>query len=561
MKIKLIILSLMVAFNSYAAKFAGGDLTYKNIGGNNYEITFSGYFDCSGGNPPNNQPIFFECSSNPSLNFDTVLALITSSISQTFPSTCNTVCNGGSEFGIQEFIYKINIQIPSCSDWLVSCTGGSRTNITTMAGIFNWYLYFKLNNSTVQSSSPSFNNSPIILSCLNTMSCYNPQIIDNTGDSLVLDLVCPMSGKNQTIILAIPYSCSNVILSNPPFTFNYITGEICFSPTSVITSFTCLKIEKWRKINGQPTLLGVIHRDLYFKIYSCSNNQPQLSGMDFTNSGTYSSIDTIFHKEIYAGELCEFSINGFDADTFNANATGSPEMFFIEFDTTISQAIFTNIADSTDHASLKFSWTPNLTDISQNPKSFLAIIKDLYCPVQGASQAHFFLKVLPPKLNLGNDTSICKNHKIWLQADSGAFQYVWSTGDTTVSILLDSNNLNPGLNYITIVRIGYGYTDYDTIIVTMNICAGISESADKQTYSIVVSPNPTSENILIEFDRTINQIIEIKIYNPLGAKVLSKRAFCQKSVALDVSKLRSGIYFIRVSDESGKVYSDKLLIE
>lgn len=551
----------MVAFNSYAAKFAAGDLTYKNIGGNNYEITLSAYFDCSDGNPDSTQMLNLECSTSPNLNFDTVLYLIPNFGQNIIPSTCITTCNGGTWFGVREFVYQIVIPIPSCTDWLVYCTGGSRTNITIMAGNYNWHLYFKLNNSTVQSSSPSFNNSPNILSCLNAMYCYNPQIIDNSGDSLALNLVCPKSGKNQTIVLVPPYACFHVILSNPPITFNYLTGEICFSPTTEITSLTCLKIEKWRKINGQPTLLGVIHRDLYFRIYSCYNSQPKLSGMDFTNSGIYNSADTIFYKEIHAGELCEFSINGLDSDTFNVNATGSPEMFFIEFDTTISQAIFTNIADSTDHASLKFSWMPNLTDISQNPKSFLAIVKDLYCPVQGASQSHFFLKVLPPKLNLGNDTSICKNHKLWLQADSGAYQYVWSTGDTTVSILLDSNNLNPGLNYITIVRNGYGYTDFDTIQVTMNICAGISDNSDNHIYTIVVSPNPTSKNTQIEFDIALNQIIVIKIYDALGTEVLSKRAFCQKSIALDVANLRSGIYFIRVSDESGKIYSDKLIIE
>jgi len=76
-----------------------------------------------------------------------------------------------------------------------------------------------------------------------------------------------------------------------------------------------------------------------------------------------------------------------------------------------------------------------------------------------------------------------------------------------------------------------------------------------------IYPNPANSDITLEFDSDINQNIEIQIYNILGTEVLSKQIFCQKSVSLDVSRLKSGIYFVRVSDKKGLVYSNKLMVE
>lgn len=76
-----------------------------------------------------------------------------------------------------------------------------------------------------------------------------------------------------------------------------------------------------------------------------------------------------------------------------------------------------------------------------------------------------------------------------------------------------------------------------------------------------VFPNPASSKIQVEFDLDINQDIEIQTYNILGEHVLNEKKFCQKSITLDVSGLESGIYFIRVIDENGRVYSEKLIKE
>jgi hypothetical protein len=82
-----------------------------------------------------------------------------------------------------------------------------------------------------------------------------------------------------------------------------------------------------------------------------------------------------------------------------------------------------------------------------------------------------------------------------------------------------------------------------------------------QSSKFKVFPNPASSDITIEFNLNLNQNIEIQTYNILGELVLNEKRYCHKSVALDVSDLERGIYFMRMIDEKGKVYTEKLIKE
>lgn len=81
------ILLLYFIFTAQASHFAGASLTYSNIGGNNYLITFSFYRDCSGATAPTNAVINLSCSSNPSYNYNTTLSLVSGSGQEITPSS------------------------------------------------------------------------------------------------------------------------------------------------------------------------------------------------------------------------------------------------------------------------------------------------------------------------------------------------------------------------------------------------------------------------------------------------------------------------------------------
>jgi len=109
----------------------------------------------------------------------------------------------------------------------------------------------------------------------------------------------------------------------------------------------------------------------------------------------------------------------------------------------------------------------------------------------------------------------------------------------------------------------YYYIDNVAVIDSaLQYTIGINNEELKiKNEELKIYPNPANSDITLEFSSFLNQDIEIQIFNVMGNILLSEKRFCQKSLDLAVSYLKSGIYFIRVSDESGKIYSDKLIIE
>jgi hypothetical protein len=76
-----------------------------------------------------------------------------------------------------------------------------------------------------------------------------------------------------------------------------------------------------------------------------------------------------------------------------------------------------------------------------------------------------------------------------------------------------------------------------------------------------VFPNPAREQITIQFDDIINSDAEIEIYGNLGNLIL-KETLLQGNYTktIDISKLKSGLYFYNVSLNTNKVTSGKITI-
>ncbi|WNH07823.1 T9SS type A sorting domain-containing protein [Thalassobellus suaedae] len=75
-----------------------------------------------------------------------------------------------------------------------------------------------------------------------------------------------------------------------------------------------------------------------------------------------------------------------------------------------------------------------------------------------------------------------------------------------------------------------------------------------------ISPNPANNSVELSFGKVNISSINVKIYNIQGKQILKAYKTLQnKSVTLDVSKLKSGLYFIKVSDGIS-VTTKKLII-
>ncbi len=85
----------------------------------------------------------------------------------------------------------------------------------------------------------------------------------------------------------------------------------------------------------------------------------------------------------------------------------------------------------------------------------------------------------PPVVNLGNDTFICDNSSLTINAGSFA-RYVWSNSSTSQYATFDAKNLKPGKNSIWIrVTDVNGCMDLDTISITLYSAPVVSLGADR----------------------------------------------------------------------------------
>jgi len=90
------------------------------------------------------------------------------------------------------------------------------------------------------------------------------------------------------------------------------------------------------------------------------------------------------------------------------------------------------------------------------------------------------------------------------------------------------------------------------IIVSSNTTATI-ESLASNSGHILLYPNPASQYIELKIPASYSPINTVKVYSLAGA-VIDEQAFPTNSLSLryDISKFRSGIYFIEINAHSGK---------
>lgn len=156
---------------------------------------------------------------------------------------------------------------------------------------------------------------------------------------------------------------------------------------------------------------------------------------------------------------------------------------------------------------------------------------------------------ISPEPFIGDDTTICTNTNLILDAGIGYSGYSW-TGGSSSNNLLTVNSSSIGTQQYTVwVADANGCTGGDTILVTFENCAGIEFV---QNPSLIIHPNPASDYVLIG-----NSNIGIKylmVYNAAGQLMqLDPVSLTDGQVRLNISSLAAGLYSIVVFGEDGQV--------
>jgi hypothetical protein len=154
-----------------------------------------------------------------------------------------------------------------------------------------------------------------------------------------------------------------------------------------------------------------------------------------------------------------------------------------------------------------------------------------------------------PTVELGNDTTLCDNETLILDAGPGYSSYLWSNGDVGQMISVSDS----AMYSVEAIDENNCFAS-DSIIISIEYCTSIDEFKDELGF--VIYPNPVRNQLFI--DRLNNNAIDdISIYNHLGQRVFHENKF--KS-PIDISFLESGIYIIEIR-ENRSTFREKLIVK
>lgn len=221
----------------------------------------------------------------------------------------------------------------------------------------------------------------------------------------------------------------------------------------------------------------------------------------FLNAGSFASyqwstgggaqIDTITAAQTGTIAVQVTDTNGFfTADTMLVSL--SAPIVNLGPDTTIcpGDTMFFNAGS---HPGGNFAWsngdTTQIVGITTQGNVWVNVTDSVGCP---ATDTAFVTLAIPPMLDLGNDTTVCANQPVSLNAGNGpaGTTYQWSTGASTQVIVVTSSGM-----YAATVTTPGGCGAVDSVEVFNNPTPGVSLGLDRtecQPYTLDAGPGGSS---------------------------------------------------------------------
>ncbi len=141
--------------------------------------------------------------------------------------------------------------------------------------------------------------------------------------------------------------------------------------------------------------------------------------------------------------------------------------------------------------------------------------------------------------NLGNDTIVPSTFTITLDAGAGFTSYLWSTGDTTQTLMVDSI----ATYWVTVTGGPNNCSFTDSINILLNVGTGNVIGDDE--FSIY--PNPASDKIIITGNSNVLKSAIIRVTDLQGRIVkLQTLKLSSNQAILELNNLNEGVYFLQI---------------
>ncbi len=361
-----------------AGHTAGVEITYDQVDSGKYVFYIAIYRDCNGIQVSASN-LHFTSASNTFIAPAAYQQKISVTDVTGSPARCpsGTKCLGTSNYGMEKHLWVDTIDLSGYSDceWEVSWTQCCR-NENSLYGAGEPLYGSCILNKCQYNSSPKFIEEPQIFLCVNKDASLNfrASFSYDQGDSISYHLVDAIQDSATPLTYTSSYTglrpldffgFPNQNLSFPAgFHLYQETGRLKFRPTTSNQSApVVVEVREWRKINGVPTVISRVRRDIVLHVINCpSNNLPSLNLLP----------DRV---EICPNDSLSLAILSSDADSSDTT------VFF--WDNFLGFASLTDNSGSVKNAQASVLFTPGQSDKRTAPYTFIIGVKDNACPFPG----------------------------------------------------------------------------------------------------------------------------------------------------------------------------------
>lgn len=289
MRFVIFIVFFFCVLASRATHIAGGDITYKNLGNNLFEINMQIFLDCENGTSGAielEQEIFismFDAKSNTFIRDFKMTPYSTKDRITGTPYKCVKIPANAC---IQIFRYRSVQNInPGTNGVIISWQRCCRNNIIkniNAPGEQGLNAWTTIPPASIKDNSPVFKNNPVLFTCRNAPLTLDLSATDDDGDSLVYEFYkpfiaatsdAPRPGTNfeysrppfQQVQWVGNYGTNQSIIGQPQLKLDPKTGELTVTPTTTGTHLLGYTVKEYR--NG--VYIGETRRDYQINIIEC----------------------------------------------------------------------------------------------------------------------------------------------------------------------------------------------------------------------------------------------------------------------------------------------------
>lgn len=366
-----LLLLLSAAVGAQASHILGSDIRYA-AEGSAYRIYLTIYTDCSGVQAPLTANILG--SSGCGLTFSRLLPQVSKdTLAETYCPGAGG-CNSGSFPYYIATVYSDTLSLPPCNSWkfgYYECCRNTAIGNILNAGAAGMYVEAFLDNAAAPNSSAKHGNYPPFIIHTNSVNSVPIPTTDVDGDSVVYELVTPMSSTTQTVTYLPGYSAAQP-LGGSGVSIDAALQLLKLKSSTIGQYLVALRTKEYR--NGQ--LVGYTQRDWALLNLSTTDSEiplpaPGSAFVYYTCPGQYNNISLSFN---------------------DSTATDS---VFVSFEPGVPWSFSTSGGTGVGSATGTISWTtPASVNPSALPYFYIRVqARDNACPVRGIAWYDVLVKV------------------------------------------------------------------------------------------------------------------------------------------------------------------------